>query len=208
MAFLEDGNIWDYKELVLEKITIIDVAKEYGLDLLNHETGSFTHQTYCPFHSGKNGSDRERTPSMFFSKDTNSFSCFGCNKAGSIIDFVSFMDGSPPKIALIKLAKKTGLVKKDGTFDDIKISEYDPVKKDDTRKEVELYIFKISKLIRDYLQVVSKDQMFKDNYHRWFDSFSLFLIKVDKYIKESSKDLDKMKKLHGKIRNKLDGGEL
>lgn len=116
---LNPNRLWKYKELILSKVDIIEILKEY--DVYLEETGmsdNFTHKAYCPFHEGKEGG-RERTPSFFVSKHTNTFYCFSCGKGRDACNFVSYMEGTPQIIALEKLAKRVGLIDKNGKYDDL-----------------------------------------------------------------------------------------
>jgi len=153
MEFVDPNDIWKLRDTVLSKVPIIDLAKEYHVKLEPKDTGVFSHWAYCPFHVGKGSDGKERTPSLFFSKDTNSFHCFGCGKSGSVLDFIMYMDGTPPSVALEKLAKKLGLIDKNGKWDDLqldvidhRVSEFDP------RKTIEPYVFEISSGLRNYIK--------------------------------------------------------
>ena len=64
MVFVDQNEIWKLRDVVLSKISIIDIAKEYGLQLEKKSSGTFSHRTFCPFHLGKDGK-REKTPSLF-----------------------------------------------------------------------------------------------------------------------------------------------
>lgn len=61
---------------IIKKVSIINVAKDYGLDV--DRTG----KCLCPFHP-----DNE-TPSLKFYDSQGRFHCFGCNKDGNIIEFL------------------------------------------------------------------------------------------------------------------------
>lgn len=85
MEFIDPSDIWKFRTAILSKVSIIDIAREYGIELESKETGTFTHRAYCPLHTGKGKYGHERTPSMFFSKHSNSFCCFGCIEENSLI---------------------------------------------------------------------------------------------------------------------------
>jgi len=125
MDFLDPNDIWKFRETVLSRVSIIEIAQEYGLNLESKETGAFTHRTYCPLHAGKGRGGQERTPSMFFSKHSNSFCCFGCLdentlvwtqkgliKMGSINigDFVLGHDGLFHRVSNKMLSKSNSIV--------------------------------------------------------------------------------------------------
>jgi DNA primase len=59
----------------------------------------------CPFHGG----GQEKTPSFKVDPDLKTYYCFGCNKGGSIIDFVMEMDRLTYPEAIKNIAAKTGV---------------------------------------------------------------------------------------------------
>ncbi len=153
MEFLNDPNqAWKFKDAVIAKIDIVKLMKEYGLQLEPKSTGAFSHRMRCPFHVGKNGS-RERTPSMFVSQQKNDFHCFGCWVTGSAIDFVSLMDGTPQIVALTKLAKRAGLMDKDGKWDELQLDAFDFKPVFDQSKTIDPFIFEISNALRNYIKI-------------------------------------------------------
>ncbi|MFZ2781533.1 MAG: DNA primase [Rectinemataceae bacterium] len=56
----------------------------------------------CPFHS-------ERTPSFSVDAERGLFYCFGCQKGGSIVDFVMELDKIPYREAISELARRAGI---------------------------------------------------------------------------------------------------
>jgi len=60
---------------IKNRVNILDVAKKYGLQI--NKQG----KALCIFH-------HEKTPSLAFFEDTNSFYCYGCGVGGSVIDFI------------------------------------------------------------------------------------------------------------------------
>jgi len=56
----------------------------------------------CPFHN-------EKTPSFSVSPDTNLFYCFGCQKGGSVLQFVMEMEALSFPETVAKLAEKAGI---------------------------------------------------------------------------------------------------
>ena len=102
------NNIWDYKDFILSKVSLVSLMDERGIDIEEKSAGIFTHRAYCPFHFGKDGG-KERTPSLFISTESNTFYCFGCFRHGNAIDFIKLFDGTPSVKALEKMAFKIGL---------------------------------------------------------------------------------------------------
>jgi hypothetical protein len=178
MEFLNDPNqAWKFKDIIISKTCIIELMKEYGLKIKPSETGTFSHRAYCPFHKGKNGII-ERTPSMFISKNTNSFYCFGCSRGGSIIDFVSLIDGTPRIIAITKLAKRIGLIDKDGKWDELQTNLFNFKPVFDSSKTIEPFLFKISTAMRNYIKMfVGTENLNKEL--KWMERLSK---KVDEFL--------------------------
>ena len=163
---MEFIDIWKFKNTILANVSIIDIALEYGLKLENKSTGQFSHRALCPFHKGKNGKV-EKTPSMFLSKETNSFCCFGCSAGSSVFDFVRLMDGCPAEIALIKLAKRIGLIDKDGKWDELKASSIACIP-DEPIKTIIPYLFEISFALRNYIKLFINTGSF-DKEFKWME---------------------------------------
>ncbi len=85
---------------MLENTSIIDLALEAGLDLIEQIGGDYV--CLCPFH------DDNETPSMRIYTDTNTWYCFGCQQGSSVFDFTMLTDGSTFQEALNVLAAKAG----------------------------------------------------------------------------------------------------
>jgi len=205
MEFVDPNEIWKFRDAVLSKISIIDVAKEYGLELEPKETGTFTHRTYCPLHVGKGAGGKERTPSMFFSGSSNSFCCFGCGVGGTVLEFVSYMDGTPPVIALAKLAKKVGLIDKDGNWDELKLQSLGNYRTQfDPNKTVDPYIFRISDALRRYIRKFINHENFEKEL-RWMERVGAkadsFLANIGHEDWEYAKDL--CEKIEKAVKNRL-----
>ena len=200
MGFVDLNEIWKLRDIVLSKISIIDVAKEYGLELEEKSSGTFSHRTFCPFHLGKDG-NRERTPSMFFSKETNSFSCFGCNKSGSLIDFIIYLDGCPAAIALEKLAKKIGLIDKDGNWDELQIQNSNHlISRFESTKTIEPYIFDISYALCEYIHGFKNTDDFEKEL-KWIEKISK---KADQYLQDIGfEDWEYAEELKNKIQKAI-----
>ncbi len=69
----------DNFELVKSRLSIRDVVEYYTGEHFNRDC-----KCHCPFpdHAG------DKNPSFSILKDKNTFKCFGCDKGGSVIDFV------------------------------------------------------------------------------------------------------------------------
>jgi len=82
----------DYDDLK-KNTRILDVVTSYGIK--TREQGR-QHVALCPFHS-------EKEPSFVITPDKNLWHCFGCDKGGSVIDFVMEMEQLPFKEAVEKM---------------------------------------------------------------------------------------------------------
>ncbi len=83
------------KERILERLTVFDVyghPKQVGKDFVMK----------CPFHE-------EKTASFHIYADSLSFKCYGCNKAGSVFDFVMEKERVSFSEALRILAARVGV---------------------------------------------------------------------------------------------------
>lgn len=100
----------DDLELIKQKINIVDLIQEY---LPLKKTG-INYKANCPFH-------QEKTPSFVVSPERGIWRCFGCNRGGSIFDFIMEKEGLDFPEALEVLARRAGVTlskkssaKKDG----------------------------------------------------------------------------------------------
>lgn len=93
----------DEIELIKQKINIADLIQEY----LPLKKAGVNFKANCPFHN-------EKTPSFMVSPERGIFKCFGCGKGGDIFTFLMEKEGMDFKEALEYLAKKAGVVLKQG----------------------------------------------------------------------------------------------
>lgn len=206
MEWVTQEEIWKWRDAIINKIRLIDLIKEYGIEIIPKNTGLFSHQIRCPFHEGKNGG-REKTPSFFISDTTNSYNCFACGAGGTIIDFVSSLEGVLPVVALEKLAKKAGFIDKDGKWDELMLSKVDNSLLK-PRETIEPYLFEMSYLIRKHRQQFIGTENFEKEF-RWSEKLSK---KVDDFIAQIDNEdceyaielLEKIRKSI-KIRNETNG---
>jgi hypothetical protein len=63
---------------IVQRISIIDMAKQFGLSVNKNKT-------LCPFHKDNN------TPSLVFYEEQGRFTCFGCDIKGNIIIFYAML---------------------------------------------------------------------------------------------------------------------
>ncbi|MBD5211463.1 MAG: toprim domain-containing protein [Bacteroidales bacterium] len=83
----------------VKDLPIKDVLEAYGLQF--KRVGS-AYKCCCPLHG-------ERTPSFTVSPSRNAWKCFGCNKGGSIIDFVMEKENMTFYEAVEAIAKGNGI---------------------------------------------------------------------------------------------------
>jgi CHC2 zinc finger len=79
-------------------VPIILIFNHYGL-----KPTQYNPKITCPFTNHKGG--RERTPSLKYYADTNSFSCYGCGVAGGCVTLVEAMDKSNKLKAASKILR-------------------------------------------------------------------------------------------------------
>ncbi len=149
---------WRYKDLIMSKASIVDIINEYKFNLEYRESNQFSHRMKCPFHK-KDGA-MEKTPSFFVSSATNSFYCFGCGEVGTVIDFVKLVDNVPIIIAINKLAKKYGLLNKDGYLDDLCFQNSENIIT--ITETIEPYLYQISDCIRNHINKFVGQECFNE----------------------------------------------
>lgn len=81
---------------IKQRVTMRQIAELYGLEIRH----GFAH---CPFHSG------DRTASLKIYDDAKGWHCFGCDKGGSVIDFVMEAEHIPFTAACKRLDAVFGL---------------------------------------------------------------------------------------------------
>lgn len=84
------NNVFDF---VKSEVDIVDLLEKYDIEY----NGKLIN---CPLPNHD-----DNTPSMAIYEVTNSFNCFGCNKGGSVIDFVVEIEDITPFKAVVKLNK-------------------------------------------------------------------------------------------------------
>lgn len=203
MEFLTENlnDVWKYRNIVVSKVSILELLREYKISLEEIDNGQFSHRAICPFHNSTNGG-RENMPSLYISKNTNSFYCFGpCDAHGTVIDLVSLVEGTPPMIAISKLAKRIGLINKDGSFDDLQIDSYgSEILELDNSKTIEPYLFDISDIIRNHILKYIGTNGFEERLKK----IEGFAEKLDKAIaKLDFGDWEEAEKLYIKVKAKL-----
>jgi hypothetical protein len=199
MEWVDLTDLWQWRDAIIAKVRLIDLIQEYGMELIPKQTGLFTHQIRCPFHEGKNGG-REKTPSFFISDTTNSYNCFACGAGGTIIDFVSSLEGILPVKALEKLAKKAGFIDKDGKWDELQLSQVSETLLK-PRETIDPYLFEISHLIRKHIKQFIGTESFEKEF-RWAEKLSR---KVDDFIGQiDSEDCEYAIELVEKIRKSIE----
>jgi len=75
-------NLKEQADIIKQSVDIIDLITKYGYQT---DRAGFMQ---CPFHAG------DRTASLKVYKRNNSWTCFGCHKGGSVIDFVMHQENA------------------------------------------------------------------------------------------------------------------
>lgn len=76
-------------KLVNKKYPLFKVLKKYNLSLRKvTDSGPWTHHARCPFPD-----HRDSNPSFGYNSKEDRFYCFGCQKSGRSVEFISFMEG-------------------------------------------------------------------------------------------------------------------
>lgn len=205
MDFLIDNPnaIWRFRDVVLSNVDIVKTMEECGLKLERKDAGNFDFRGFCPFHKGKGGGV-ERTPSFFVSSSTSSFCCFGCSKSGNVIDFLSYIHGSPPDMVLEKLAKKIGVIDDDGNYDELQFGKIDEEYSFESVKTIEPFLFEMSAIIRNYIKMFVGTEDFDDELI-WVEKIAAkidsFLLKIGHEDWEYASEL--CDKVHKKIKDRI-----
>lgn len=100
---------------IKNQISIIDLAKQAGLDL--KKQSSRLYKAKCIFHNDN------KTPNLFFYANTNTFKCYACGKHGDAINFYAELKGIGNGEAIRELAKTYGILT--GIYKDVIITADD-----------------------------------------------------------------------------------
>lgn len=87
--------------LISEIKNQVDLVEYIG-QYVNLEKKGKSYLGLCPFHN-------EKTPSFLVNPEYKVFNCFGCNKSGSVIDFVAEIENKTIKQSIQQLAKHIGV---------------------------------------------------------------------------------------------------
>ncbi|NIA15396.1 MAG: DNA primase [Nitrospiraceae bacterium] len=90
------------REIVAEVLAANDIVDVIGGYLELKPGGPARFKACCPFH-------QEKTPSFTVSRDRQMFYCFGCEKHGDAISFLTEYEGLPFVEALRRLADRAGV---------------------------------------------------------------------------------------------------
>lgn len=74
--------------LANERFSLANVFKKYELNFKQQYSPSgWTHKSLCPFKD-----HNEQTPSFSYNPQEDRFYCFGCQRGGKIVQFISYME--------------------------------------------------------------------------------------------------------------------
>lgn len=84
-----EENTPSLKNMIIAKIRILDLVKEFDIELEEARSTTFDFRCKCPRH--KNG--KERTSSCYINSQDNTFKCFGGCEGYNSIDFYMLCTG-------------------------------------------------------------------------------------------------------------------
>lgn len=88
MTKAQNQKIYD---AVKKSISLLDIIRGYGFEPRKDSENVFW--LNCPFHN-------EHTPSLKIDKVKNVFFCHGCNRGGSVIEFIMYQEDRPRQSVL------------------------------------------------------------------------------------------------------------
>lgn len=131
-----------YKDLISKANTapLLNIFKYYNIKISEHDK-----KIICPIpgHVSKYGAGRERTGSLYYYHETNSFWCFGCKTGVKACDFVAAMDSISRTKAAFKIIE---ICESEVNFDDVEIDQ--PMNYSE-RLEI---LMEFSDLVREFIQ--------------------------------------------------------
>lgn len=164
------------KSAILQTVSILDLAKDYDLNLEECNSSNFSHRCRCPNKNHKSGA--ERTPSLYINSKDNNFYCYGCQATYNCIDFYMLCKDCDFSTALKDLSSKINYLK------DIEVV----MAESNYEEKIEA-----SRLIKSYLDK-NKDDL------EWI---MYFVKKVDGYLEDVGRNVAGAKKLNEKIKKVL-----
>ena len=90
MARIAEADIRELKK----SVSILHLCAQHGIEL--KQQGAHSYIGRCPFHNDNN-------PSLSIDAVKNVWHCFGCNKGGTVIDFIMEKEGIPFRQAIDRL---------------------------------------------------------------------------------------------------------
>ena len=88
------------KELIIEKVPLVNVMIDYGVEFQYNPTAVSEVQLKCPFHG------RDTKPSARLYNTTSSFFCWVCRKSWNVVSFIMDRESLSFKQALSYLANR------------------------------------------------------------------------------------------------------
>src|SRR5699024_4883742 len=106
-AKVHKGKERKVKERMISNNTLITSVKKMMNvvdDDLNLKRNGRVYKALCQFHN-------ERTPSFTVYPANQSFHCFGCERSGTVIDYVMYRDNiKEPYVAVEQLAEENNII--------------------------------------------------------------------------------------------------
>jgi len=89
--------------LDLARVDVVDMLEQLGVEVVRHESDEVVYR--CPFPGHMYG---DAHPSTSMQQGTTMFHCWGCNRSGNAITFVSMLEGVSPMRAARWLREQYG----------------------------------------------------------------------------------------------------
>lgn len=155
-------------QLANRKRKLLVVLRQYGIEPVSRsQANDWSILITCPFPSHKGGN--ERTPSFGYSFEKDIFNCFGCNKSGGAVEFISYKENMDKYLVARKILDEFG-----GYDRNEELPE-------DINPQIEKILFEFSSYIRSLIHGHKNDLHILsqiDKINEWFDTF--LLVKVPK----------------------------
>lgn len=97
------------RDLIKEanKISLIGIFQQHHVSFETvYSPSGWIHKTHCPFPN-----HRDSSPSFWFNPKENVFKCFGCQKKGSTVLFLAYLQNREPEEIALELLQEEGLEK-------------------------------------------------------------------------------------------------
>lgn len=173
------------------KITLYSVLKNYGIQIPRNYNQKWV-QIKCPFLSHKGS--KERTPSFGYNFTSDYFRCFGCNKSGKSVEFISEMEGKKRTFVAQSIIDRYG---------DAELKDEDFEEPDDSK--IEKILFETAKIFREFYTLNTDPNKIKvlEKIIWYFDSYLVQKIGAKNNAAVSNLDVEHLKARSMKVKELL-----